>query len=191
MEQTLSSTGRTPVHRCRNLRPGLPPPRHRPRLHRAPRAIVDTKMRAVSAHGNTVDSLRVAVLAALNIADELCAVRQRYEQLAGTVQTHRPPSVPAPATSPTCLTRFSKTAKSANPHKVYEPLRTSARSLCVSRLRSLIRSARRPNNSKSSSYCCSPRVKRFSTTRPALLGPRQRAQSTQARQGRTVTNASG
>ena len=49
-------------------------------------AIVDTKMRAVSAHGNTVDSLRVAVLAALNIADELCAVRQRYEQLAGTVQ---------------------------------------------------------------------------------------------------------
>jgi len=43
-------------------------------------------MRAVSAHGNTVDSLRVAVLAALNIADELCAVRQRYEQFAGTVQ---------------------------------------------------------------------------------------------------------
>jgi cell division protein ZapA len=48
--------------------------------------IVDTKMRAVSAHGNTVDSLRVAVLAALNIADELCTARQRYEQLAGTVQ---------------------------------------------------------------------------------------------------------
>ena len=34
-------------------------------------AIVDAKMRAVSAHGATVDSLRVAVLAALNIADEL------------------------------------------------------------------------------------------------------------------------
>ena len=34
-------------------------------------AIVDAKMRAVSAQGNTVDSLRVAVLAALNIADEL------------------------------------------------------------------------------------------------------------------------
>ena len=45
-------------------------------------AIVDTKMRAVSAHGNTVDSLRVAVLAALNIADELCAARQRHDQLA-------------------------------------------------------------------------------------------------------------
>ena len=48
--------------------------------------VVDSKMRAVSSHGNTVDSLRVAVLAALNIADELSAVRQRYEQLAGTVQ---------------------------------------------------------------------------------------------------------
>ena len=35
--------------------------------------IVDGKMRAVSAHGATVDSLRVAVLAALNIADELTA----------------------------------------------------------------------------------------------------------------------
>ena len=33
--------------------------------------MVDLKMRAVSAHGATVDSLRVAVLAALNFADEL------------------------------------------------------------------------------------------------------------------------
>lgn len=32
---------------------------------------VDSKMRAVAALGNTVDSLRVAVLAALNLADEL------------------------------------------------------------------------------------------------------------------------
>ena len=38
---------------------------------------VDAKMRAVSAHGGTVDSLRVAVLAALNIADELATLRQR------------------------------------------------------------------------------------------------------------------
>ena len=45
-------------------------------------AIVDAKMRAVSAHGGTVDSLRVAVLAALNIADELCTARQRHDQLA-------------------------------------------------------------------------------------------------------------
>jgi cell division protein ZapA len=48
--------------------------------------IVDAKMRAVSAHGNTVDSLRVAVLAALNIADELCTARQRHDNLAGSLQ---------------------------------------------------------------------------------------------------------
>jgi cell division protein ZapA len=34
-------------------------------------AFVDAKMRTVAAHGSTVDSLRVAVLAALNLADEL------------------------------------------------------------------------------------------------------------------------
>lgn len=34
-------------------------------------ARVDAKMRAVAAQGRTVDSLRVAVLAALNMADEL------------------------------------------------------------------------------------------------------------------------
>jgi cell division protein ZapA len=33
--------------------------------------LVDAKMRAVAAQGRTVDSLRVAVLAALNLADEL------------------------------------------------------------------------------------------------------------------------
>jgi cell division protein ZapA len=33
--------------------------------------MVDSKMRAVAAQGRTVDSLRVAVLAALNLADEL------------------------------------------------------------------------------------------------------------------------
>ena len=47
--------------------------------------IVDAKMRAVAEHSNTVDSLRVAVLAALNIADELAVLRQRYETLAGSV----------------------------------------------------------------------------------------------------------
>ena len=49
-------------------------------------ALVDAKMRAVSAHGNTVDSLRVAVLAALNIADELCTARQRLDSVAGNLQ---------------------------------------------------------------------------------------------------------
>jgi cell division protein ZapA len=46
-------------------------------------ALVDTKMRAVAAQGGTVDSLRVAVLAAMNIADELCSLRQSYNELAG------------------------------------------------------------------------------------------------------------
>ncbi|MDE3103827.1 MAG: cell division protein ZapA [Acidobacteriota bacterium] len=46
---------------------------------------VDAKMRAVATHGSTVDSLRVAVLAALNIADELATLRQRYDQLSGSV----------------------------------------------------------------------------------------------------------
>jgi cell division protein ZapA len=44
-------------------------------------ASVDAKMRAVAEHGSTVDSLRVAVLAALNIADELARLRLRYEAL--------------------------------------------------------------------------------------------------------------
>ena len=45
--------------------------------------LVDGKMRAVAAHGGTADSLRVAVLAALNIADELLSLRARYDTLAG------------------------------------------------------------------------------------------------------------
>jgi cell division protein ZapA len=39
-------------------------------------ALVDAKMRAVAAQGRTVDSLRVAVLAALNLADELSQAGQ-------------------------------------------------------------------------------------------------------------------
>jgi cell division protein ZapA len=46
---------------------------------------VDAKMRAVASHGATVDSLRVAVLAALNIADELHTLRKRYETFNGDV----------------------------------------------------------------------------------------------------------
>ncbi len=53
-------------------------------------AVVDGKMRAVAAHGGAVDSLRVAVLAALNIADELRELRARYAELAGAAaQTQR------------------------------------------------------------------------------------------------------
>lgn len=52
-------------------------------------AIVDAKMRAVSASGGTVDSLRVAVLAALNLTDELECLRERYNTLAGAVRQQR------------------------------------------------------------------------------------------------------
>ncbi len=48
-------------------------------------ALVDAKMRAVAAQGSTVDSLRVAVLAALNISDELLTLRARYDALAGNL----------------------------------------------------------------------------------------------------------
>jgi cell division protein ZapA len=51
--------------------------------------VVDTKMRAVSAHGATVDSLRVAVLAALNLADELVTLRAKYEVLISSAEAHR------------------------------------------------------------------------------------------------------
>ena len=44
-------------------------------------ARVDAKMRAVAALGHTADSLRVAVLAALNLADELSQVRGADPQL--------------------------------------------------------------------------------------------------------------
>jgi cell division protein ZapA len=41
-------------------------------------ATVDTKMRALASQGRSVDSLRVAVLAALNLADELTRLEERY-----------------------------------------------------------------------------------------------------------------
>ena len=47
--------------------------------------LVDAKMRAVNAQAGTVDSLRVAVLASLNIADELVCMRERYNALAGSM----------------------------------------------------------------------------------------------------------
>lgn len=47
---------------------------------------VDSKMRAVSAQGKTVDSLRVAVLAALNLADELAQAESRPRGVAGVRQ---------------------------------------------------------------------------------------------------------
>ena len=46
---------------------------------------VDAKMRAVSANGNTVDSLRVAILTALNIADDLARLQEHCRLLRGTM----------------------------------------------------------------------------------------------------------
>jgi cell division protein ZapA len=49
-------------------------------------AYVDAKMRAVAAQGKTADSLRVAVLAALNLADDLSQAREA-DPRAGRVRT--------------------------------------------------------------------------------------------------------
>jgi cell division protein ZapA len=45
---------------------------------------VDAKMRAVAAQGRTVDSLRVAVLAAVNLADDL----SQYQQSGASATGH-------------------------------------------------------------------------------------------------------
>lgn len=43
---------------------------------------VDTKMRNVAKQTSTIDSLRLAVLAALNIADEYHILKKKYDVLA-------------------------------------------------------------------------------------------------------------
>lgn len=47
--------------------------------------LVDSKMRAVASQTATVDSLRLAVLAALNIADEYQVLKRKYEAISGTL----------------------------------------------------------------------------------------------------------
>lgn len=44
---------------------------------------VDSKMRTVAQQTATVDSLRLAVLAALNIADEYHILKRKYDDVAG------------------------------------------------------------------------------------------------------------
>jgi cell division protein ZapA len=46
---------------------------------------VDMKMRAVAEQTRTVDSLRLAVLAALNIADEYNVLKKKYDAIATDV----------------------------------------------------------------------------------------------------------
>lgn len=49
-------------------------------------AYLDAKMRAVAHATQTVDSLKVAVLAALSIADELQSIRQNQEETEGALR---------------------------------------------------------------------------------------------------------
>ena len=60
-----------------------------PRTSSASPILVDTKMRAVAANGDTVDCLRVAVLAALNIADELMSLRAQHNSLVASLNQHQ------------------------------------------------------------------------------------------------------
>lgn len=47
---------------------------------------VDGKMRSIASRGRNVDSLRVAVLAALNIADEYHQLKAKYEDISRQVE---------------------------------------------------------------------------------------------------------
>lgn len=49
-------------------------------------SFVDEKMRAVAESTRQADSTRVAVLAALNIADELLTLRKRVKQIEGPMR---------------------------------------------------------------------------------------------------------
>jgi cell division protein ZapA len=49
-------------------------------------AYVDTKMREVADATHMADSLKVAVLAALNIADEMHGLRERQQRLEGPLR---------------------------------------------------------------------------------------------------------
>ena len=48
---------------------------------------LDGKMRAIAARSRTVDSLRVAVLAGLNLADEYHQLKARYDAVSSGVGT--------------------------------------------------------------------------------------------------------
>ena len=76
--------------------------------------VVDAKMRAVSSHGNTVDSLRVAVLAASTSPTSSKPSANATNPSPEASHSLRSPCAPAPAHSPECSTRSSTTARSAN-----------------------------------------------------------------------------
>ena len=64
-----------------HIRPGESDPQQVERLAR----YVDSRMRAVAAQTRDVDSLRVAVLTALHIADEFHSLKGQYEALRAAV----------------------------------------------------------------------------------------------------------
>jgi cell division protein ZapA len=66
-------------------------------------ARVDARMRAVAAVGRTADSLRVAVLAALNLADELARAEERLSTLEGTMDVAESANLHARAANLTYL----------------------------------------------------------------------------------------
>ena len=91
-------------------------------------AIVDTKMRAVSAHGGTVDSLRVAVLQHLTSPTNSAPPASATTPSPATCKIRNNPSAPAPARSLTSSTKSSKTAKLAKA-PVCRPLIRHSRSV--------------------------------------------------------------
>ena len=64
-----------------HIRPGESDPQQVERLAR----YVDSRMRAVAAQTRDVDSLRVAVLTALHIADEFHALKSQHDALRAAV----------------------------------------------------------------------------------------------------------
>jgi cell division protein ZapA len=62
-------------------------------------ARVDDRMRAVASHGRTADSLRVAVLAALNLADELARAEEQLLKLRNSLETTESAKLKARASS--------------------------------------------------------------------------------------------
>jgi cell division protein ZapA len=69
----------------RNFRPDVQAEGDEAYLHQLA-SFVDEKMRTVAETTRQVDSTRVAVLASLNIADELFTLRRRQEELEGPLR---------------------------------------------------------------------------------------------------------
>lgn len=76
--------------------------------------MVDERMRQISAHTETFDLARVAVLAALNIADELQRLKEDYEE-------ERRALVPQPAPLTTKTTEQSDASADSESRKSDEP----------------------------------------------------------------------